>query len=48
MQSSKVVPLKPTTKLKLVLIPPKEPEPVTQEDVKYFYKKLISIFLENN
>lgn len=41
-----VVSLKQSDKLELILLPPKEPEQVTQEDVKYFFKNLINIFLE--
>ena len=36
---------KPTTKLKLVLLPPKENKTVSNDDVKFFYKKLATILL---
>lgn len=40
-----VLPLKPTSELKLVLLPPEEPEEVTEEDIKYFYRKLANILI---
>lgn len=48
MQSYDDIPIKPTTKLKLVLLPPKEPKIVTQDDIKYFYKKLANILIAEN
>ena len=43
-----IVVSKPTTKLKLTLLPPKENKSVTNDDVKYFYKKLATILISNN
>lgn len=47
--TNNVIPLKPkpTTDLKLVLIPPEETE-VTPEDVKNFYKNLTNILMNEN
>lgn len=39
---------KPTSDLKLILLPPKHQEEVTQEDVKNFYKNLTSILMSEN
>lgn len=39
---------KPTTELKLILLPPAEPEEVSPEDVKFFYKNLMCILNDNN
>lgn len=47
-QPVKVLPLKPTTKLKLKLLPPVEQEQVTQEKVIKFYTDLIKIFADEN
>lgn len=43
-----VLPLKPTTTLKLKLLPPKEPEEITEEKIKNFYKNLVSILMEED
>lgn len=43
-----VIPLKPMTDLKLVLLPPEENEEVTQEDVKNFYRNLTNILMSEN
>lgn len=43
-----VIPLKPTTELKLILLPPEEPEEVSEEDIKYFYKNLANILMNEN
>lgn len=34
--------------LKLILLPPKEPEVVTEDDVKCFYKRLANILISEN
>ena len=44
----KIVNKKPTDKLTLILLPPKQQEEVTQEDVKNFYKNLTSILMSEN
>ncbi|MBQ8460572.1 hypothetical protein IJ541_10805 [bacterium] len=44
----KVVNKKPTDKLTLILLSPKQQEKVTQEDVKNFYKNLTSILMSEN
>lgn len=41
-----VIPLKPTTDLELILLPPEEKEEVSKEDIKYFYKNLTNILKE--
>jgi len=38
----------PSLDLKLILLPPKHQEEVTQEDVKNFYKNLTSILMSEN
>lgn len=43
-----IIPLKPTTELKLILLPPEEKETPTKEDVKNFYKNLANILLSEN
>lgn len=43
-----VIPLKPTTELELILLPPEESEEVSEEDVKYFYKTLANILISEN
>ena len=40
--------IKPTSDLKLILLPPKHQEEVAQEDVKFFYKNLTSILMSEN
>lgn len=40
--------LKPTTKLKLVLLPPSEKEEVGKEDIKNFYINLAKILLSDD
>ena len=39
---------KPTDKLELILLPPKEPEEITEEKIKNFYKNLVSILMEED
>ncbi len=39
---------KPTDKLKLILLPPKEHEEITEEKIKNFYKNLANILIEEN
>lgn len=43
-----VIPLKPTTELELILLPPEDEEEVSGEDVKYFYKTLANILISEN
>lgn len=35
-------------RLKLILLPPKEQEDVTEDDVKCFYKRLANILISND
>ena len=39
---------KPTDSLKLVLLPPKQQEEVTQEDIKNFYINITTILMSEN
>lgn len=47
-QPAKVLPLKPTTKLKLKLLPPVEQEQITQDKIINFYTDLIKILASEN
>lgn len=47
-QPANVVQLKPTTKLKLKLLPPDEQEQITQEKIINFYTDLIKILVNEN
>ena len=42
------IPHKPTDKLKLILLPPKEYEEITEEKIENFYKNLANILIEEN
>lgn len=39
---------KPTDKIELILLPPKQKEEVTEDDVKNFYKNLTAILLSED
>ncbi len=47
-QPANVIQLKPTTKLKLKLLPPIEQEEITQDKIINFYTDLIKIFATEN
>lgn len=47
-QPANVIQLKPTTKLKLKLLPPIEQEQISQEKIINFYTDLIKILVNEN
>ena len=39
---------KPTDEIELILLPPKESKEISPEDIKFFYKNLLNILLDND